>query len=870
MATETLLPSGFTTNTWTSGAYTDCNNGVDTPTDGNLVLSTENEGAVLLIDFADVVTVTDSDTVSQVDVRYRGNYGANSNDGVDVELLISSSVVGAAQSPALTGTIDNYTLNDSVSAPNWNQDFTAAQLNSIQVRVTTTQGGMPSTTDLDLSEIEVVITYTAGTGTVNEVTITGANNYAATTDPSTKAERFRNTSLSDYIQKVSDAAWIPDVFSYAARVRNRVDLTALASTDDKTATYVPGGAGPTINNVTVQDLDSCAVTDFSATLRLRDRSQVNSFAVADNTVEIRLRDRSQVDSADVSDSSSQLRQRDRAQADTLDASDASLTLRARDRSQGDTLTVDDVNSQWIQSNNQTVETIDAADDSVESRERNRLLTDSVVVLDDKTATYVPPGSVTYSVTVQDLDSVAAADFATELRFRDRSQIDSAVVVDDATATYVGSGAQIYSRTLQDLDSVEVADLDEPLRLRDREQTDAIDGRTNLQPKSEALGTYFNTNVVINQNAATAPNGTLTAERVNVTNVNGIHTSVMVQTAIVGYDVGEAYAVSCHLKYDGEQYAQLAARNTSTSWAGAVYDLIGGTVTKSQANNGTILGSSIEALPDDWFRCSLIFSLNNSSTAEFFYVRGAGSATPTFSTYANITYNPGAEGKDFFMWGAQVEKSDTLGAYIRTPSSAPVTEYLRDDSIELRTRNREQADAVGIIDSITATYVPPSSVTYNRTLQDLNSVAVTDSLISIRERVRSHIESLDTFDDISASALRNRLNIETVDVSDSTLKDIAFSLIDALDTSDSSAEIRLRYRQLLDSFDVSDNVTVTIKRDLEINEVTTTDTLLVSDTVIAQKIVKIGTFKIYDGIDELPVELGVESLFVNHGVLQETS
>jgi len=175
MATETLLPSGFTTNTWTSGAYTDIDNGVDTPTDSGLLLSTELEGAVLLIDFADLVTIVDADTVSQVDVRYRGHFdAANTKDGVEIELLISSSVVGVAQVPALTSSMANYTVNDSVTVPDWNQDFTAAQLNSLQVRVTTTQTGKAGATDLDLSEIEVVITYTAAGGVINTVTLDDA------------------------------------------------------------------------------------------------------------------------------------------------------------------------------------------------------------------------------------------------------------------------------------------------------------------------------------------------------------------------------------------------------------------------------------------------------------------------------------------------------------------------------------------------------------------------------------------------------------------------------------------------------------------------------------------------------------------------
>lgn len=160
MATETLLPDGLTTNTWTSGVVTDVDNGVDTPTDGSLILSTETEGAVLLFTFADIVDIVDADTVDQIDIRYRGKLAANANDGVSVDLRLSSGVIGASQVPALTNALNNYTLNDATVTTGWNEDRTVAVLNTLEVAVTTTQGGKPGATDLDLSEIEVVITYT--------------------------------------------------------------------------------------------------------------------------------------------------------------------------------------------------------------------------------------------------------------------------------------------------------------------------------------------------------------------------------------------------------------------------------------------------------------------------------------------------------------------------------------------------------------------------------------------------------------------------------------------------------------------------------------------------------------------------------------
>jgi hypothetical protein len=146
----------------------------------------------------------------------------------------------------------------------------------MQVRLTSEQGGMPSAYDVDVSEVEVIITYTAG-ATINEVTSPAADNYAATTDNPAIMLRERNNALAD------------------TELSNLVD-------DD----VVPTKVGIIIYFPVHGDA-----------------------LVFDNVF--------------------------------------SKAQRTRNKERSETLDVEDVNSQWIESNEQQIETIDPTDDSVEHR-----------------------------------------------------------------------------------------------------------------------------------------------------------------------------------------------------------------------------------------------------------------------------------------------------------------------------------------------------------------------------------------------------------------------------------------------------------------------------------------------------------------------
>jgi len=159
MATEVLLPNADSVNNWDAGTFADVNQGVDTPNDSLLMTDGSNEGEIVTFDMDDSA-LADADTITNVTIRTRAERGANDNDSLGIDLLIGGSVQGSQVDRTLPATFDDVDSNDV----GWNSDWTASQLDGLQVRLTTLQAAMPAVVDITVSEVEVVITYTPAAG----------------------------------------------------------------------------------------------------------------------------------------------------------------------------------------------------------------------------------------------------------------------------------------------------------------------------------------------------------------------------------------------------------------------------------------------------------------------------------------------------------------------------------------------------------------------------------------------------------------------------------------------------------------------------------------------------------------------------------
>jgi hypothetical protein len=173
------------------------------------------------------------------------------------------------------------------------------------------------------------------------------------------------------------------------------------------------------------------------------------------------------------------------------------------------------------------------------------------------------------------------------------------------------------------------------------------GRVNLLERTEefenAYWTKQETTVV--QNAAAAPDGTLTADRLVPTAVSSTH-----QVNRLSLVTSQACTISFYLKPSGYNTVEVLDGTSATN--GAIFDASSGTVT----NKGTGVGS-ITSLPDGWYRCTLLVT----TTGVRFYV-------PT--SLSNFTGN-GTSG--ILIWGAQLELGSTASPYQRVGSQFDVTD-----------------------------------------------------------------------------------------------------------------------------------------------------------------------------------------------------
>ena len=178
--------------------------------------------------------------------------------------------------------------------------------------------------------------------------------------------------------------------------------------------------------------------------------------------------------------------------------------------------------------------------------------------------------------------------------------------------------------------------------------------TNLLVNSESLdaSSWSKDNVNISANAAVAPNGTTTADKIVENTATAIHR--LSSGGSITLTSGVAYSMSVYAKADGVRY--LYINYTAQLGASATFDLQNGVVATVGA--GT---ANIESVGNGWYRCS---------------VRGVAPATAAATFYLQLNTNGNASDNSYlgngingiFVWGAQlspVTYQTTPGTYNST-------------------------------------------------------------------------------------------------------------------------------------------------------------------------------------------------------------
>jgi hypothetical protein len=156
---------------------------------------------------------------------------------------------------------------------------------------------------------------------------------------------------------------------------------------------------------------------------------------------------------------------------------------------------------------------------------------------------------------------------------------------------------------------------------------------------------------ISANSTAAPDGALTADTLVEDTTSNSHP---VYRTISGFANAAAYTASVYIKASARNRARIALANTAfAANTYADYDLAAVTVT---GNNAT---GTITALSNGWYRCTVTATTVAAASGDIYIQPRDGSGA---ASYLGTGVNA------IFIWGAQLERSSTVGEYIPTTTT----------------------------------------------------------------------------------------------------------------------------------------------------------------------------------------------------------
>ena len=216
-------------------------------------------------------------------------------------------------------------------------------------------------------------------------------------------------------------------------------------------------------------------------------------------------------------------------------------------------------------------------------------------------------------------------------------------------------------------------------------------RTNLctysQQFDDATGWPTKTNITVTANAATAPDGTSTADTITDDAANAQH---RIACASISFTSGTAYCASVFAKAGTDSRVQITfATGTHTSGVYANFNLSNGTVS---ASAGTGVTSGVQALANGWYRCWVAAAADATSTTNFLIQRiDSGTALRAPAYIGSST--------TIQLWGAQLEAASFPSSYIPT-TTASATRAADVLSVPVNTSAQIAAAVVGQTELVT--------------------------------------------------------------------------------------------------------------------------------------------------------------------------
>ena len=155
---------------------------------------------------------------------------------------------------------------------------------------------------------------------------------------------------------------------------------------------------------------------------------------------------------------------------------------------------------------------------------------------------------------------------------------------------------------------------------------------------------------VDSNAAIAPSGELTADKLTATSASGEHRMIQ----LYSMTSGSSYTISVYAKASGLSFLRLGAGSLSVLPARVSFNLSTGAVATETYGSG-----KIEAVGNGWYRCSVTATAAMTSTTSFEINVMQADNTASFS---------GDDYSGALLFGAMAEQSAHVSSYVSSTSS----------------------------------------------------------------------------------------------------------------------------------------------------------------------------------------------------------